>query len=131
MLKFESWPPQLGEVDWAPGMLRHMGELAHDGDDHAISVVGRCVGSLLYNNVETTAGEDKDFTVQRIAVELTQGWRGGDLTETFMQAVADSANAPRAGSRPFTRVTADGSEQYTRVAPAAAKVKELLSSPGM
>lgn len=112
LLRFDAWPPEYDAIQWAPEYFDKVAELARQRNAEGIAFMGRLINSLLYTNVVTRHDENKNFKVQQITIELTQGWSaGGELADSFMQAVAESGDGIRSGAYPFTCKAANGSNQ--------------------
>jgi hypothetical protein len=101
MLKFDTWPPEFDAIRWTDVTRAEIAKDLNNNDCRSLEKIGILVGSLLRENMALIDGNDAGFTVQRAAIELTQGWDPA-LGEVFMVAVADGAGVPQAGSRPFT-----------------------------
>ena len=120
MLRFDVWPPQFDKVHWtkyASAKLHEAPIRVRDRDRDAegeqqLALIGAYAGSLLAENVLAASGRQTDFWVQRIAVELTQGWHPAAML-TFMRSVVIGAD-----------ISSEYDEYRTPIEPVSASTEE-------
>jgi hypothetical protein len=92
MLVFDKWPPDVHKTEWTDASRESLGYVGVRNKDFLIDPLGdmaRHVGDLLAANVVEIEGMTKEFTANRIAIELTQGW-DTEAGRFFMDIVGSS-----------------------------------------
>jgi len=85
MLRFNTWPPKAGEIEFAPDIAAEL----KNASDEEIRVIGSHVGSLLYVNIQPPSAG----ATLNIAAELARaGIKDPSTAEQFMTGVVQGVS---------------------------------------